>query len=135
MSPIESSSAATLVLAMNETLTRYFKAMQHGPDGLAELISLFTDDAVYLEPFTPGGGRHVGREQIGKWLADSQRHAPPSLALTIDRVDAREDEVDVTWTCTSPAFSQPSRGSDRFTLREGKIARLETTLTQPPQFR
>jgi len=120
---------------MNETLTRYFKAMQHGPDGLAELVSLFTDDAVYLEPFTPGGGRHVGREQIGGWLAESQAHAPLELRLTVDRVDAHEDEIEVTWTCESPAFSQPSRGTDRFTLRDGKIARLVTTLTQPPQLR
>jgi SnoaL-like domain len=120
---------------MNETLARYFKAMQHGPDGLAELISLFTDDAVYLEPFTPGGGRHVGRERIGAWLAQSQAYAPPELNLTIDRVDAHEDEIEVTWTCESPAFSRPSRGSDRFTLRGGKIARLETTLSQTPEFR
>jgi ketosteroid isomerase-like protein len=120
---------------MNETLTRYFKAMQHGPDGLAELISLFTDDAVYLEPFTAGGGKHVGRDEIGEWLAESQVHAPPNLRLTIDRVDAHEDELEVSWTCESPAFAQPSRGIDRFTLRNGKIARLETTLTQPPRIR
>jgi ketosteroid isomerase-like protein len=120
---------------MNETLTRYFKAMQHGPDGLAELISLFTDDAVYLEPFTPGGGKHVGRETIAEWLAQSQTHAPPELRLTIERVDAHEDEIEVVWECQSPAFSQPSRGNDRFTLRDGKIARLETTVTQPPQLR
>jgi ketosteroid isomerase-like protein len=120
---------------MNETLTRYFKAMQTGPDGLAELISLFTDDAVYIEPFTPGGGRHVGRGRIGEWLAQSQTHAPTELRLTIDRVDAHEDEIEVSWTCESTAFAQPSRGRDRFTLRDDKIARLETTLLQPPQFR
>lgn len=119
---------------MNETLTRYFKAMQHGPDGLAELIPLFTDDAVYLEPFTPGGGRHAGRDAISEWLAQSQVHAPPELKLTIDRVDAHENEIEVRWTCESPAFSRPSRGIDRFTLREGKIARLETALTQSPRF-
>lgn len=58
---------------MNETLTRYFKAMQTGPDGLAELISLFTDDAVYIEPFTPGGGRHVGRGRIGSGSRNRRR--------------------------------------------------------------
>jgi hypothetical protein len=28
--------------------------------------SLFADAAVYVEPFTPGGGKHVGRATIGR---------------------------------------------------------------------
>ena len=120
---------------MNRTLTRYFKAMQRGPDGLAELVSLVSEDAVYVEPFTPGGGIHVGRDAIGEWLHASQQHAPPELELTIDRIDARQDEIEVVWTCESPAFARPSRGRDRFTLRGGQIARLETMITEPPELR
>ena len=120
---------------MNPTLTRYFKAMQRGPEGLAELISLFADEAVYVEPFTPGGGVHVGRDAIGEWLRASQEHAPPELDLTIDRVDARQDEIEVAWTCRSPAFARPSRGRDRFTLSGGEISRLETIIDQAPTHR
>lgn len=120
---------------MHETLVEYFKAMQRGPDGVAELTALFADDAVYVEPFTPGGGIHVGRDAIGSWLTAAQAHAPPELTLVIDRIDAEADAVQVEWTCESPAFARPSRGRDRFTLRDGKIARLETTLTTPPELR
>lgn len=100
-----------------------------------ELASLFADDAVYVEPFTPGGGIHTGRDAIAAWLQASQKDAPPELTLTVDRIDTHEDVLDVAWTCDSSAFSRPSRGRDRFTLRDGKIARLETTITEPPELR
>lgn len=120
---------------MHETLAEYFKAMQRGPDGVEELTALFADDAVYVEPFTPGGGIHSGRDAVGRWLTASQQHAPPELTLTIEKIDAEENAIQVEWTCTSPAFARPSRGRDRFTLRDGKIARLETTLTTAPELR
>jgi ketosteroid isomerase-like protein len=120
---------------MNATLTRYFKAMQRGPEGVAELIALFTDDAVYVEPFSPGGGFHVGKAAIEGWLSMSQQSAPPAIELSVDRIDAHDDEIEVAWTCESAAFSRPSRGVDRFTLRDGMISRLETRLTQLPELR
>lgn len=33
---------------MRETVERYFRAMQRGPEGEDELVALFADDAVYL---------------------------------------------------------------------------------------
>jgi len=40
----------------------YFRAMQAGLSGEDELIELFADDAVYIEPFTPpAGGTHEGK--------------------------------------------------------------------------
>ena len=109
--------------------------MQRGPEGVAELVGLFADDAIYVEPFTPGGGIHTGRESIASWLSAAQDQAPPELSLTIDRIDARDDPIVVSWTCESPVFARPSRGRDRFTLRDGRIARLETTLTDYPEMR
>ena len=120
---------------MDETLAEYFRAMQRGPEGVDELVSLFTDDAVYVEPFTPGGGVHVGRAAIAEWLRASAELSPPSMRLTVDRVDAGDDVIEAAWTCESPAFLRPSRGRDRFTLRDGRIARLETTVTDLPELR
>jgi hypothetical protein len=35
--------------------------------------------------------------------------------------------------CESDAFATPARGRDRFTIRDGRIARLETELTELPK--
>jgi ketosteroid isomerase-like protein len=119
---------------MREIVQRYFAAMQRGPDGHDALLNLFTDNAVYVEPFS-GDGVHVGRQAIGAWLAATAGQAPPQLTLTVERLDVDGDTVDTTWCCESPAFARPSRGRDRFTVRNGKISRLETTLLEPPEFR
>lgn len=120
---------------MSETIERFFKAMQRGPDGHDELLALFAEDAVYIEPFSPGGGVHEGKDEIRAWLAQSQQNAPPDLRLTVDRLDAAEGLVEAFWTCESPAFARPSRGRDRFTIADGRIVRLETTLLELPELR
>jgi ketosteroid isomerase-like protein len=117
---------------MNETIERFFKAMQRGPDGHEELLALFADDAVYVEPFSPGGGVHEGKAAIRAWLPQSQENAPPDMRLTVDRIDAAEGVVEAAWTCESSAWARPSRGRDRFTIENGRIVRLETRLLEPP---
>jgi hypothetical protein len=112
-------------------LERYFRAMQRGPDGEEELVALFAADAVYVEPFT--GGEHRGRAAIRDWLHGSWRDQPPGIRLTVDRIDVVEEVVEATWTCESDAFARPARGRDRFTIRHGRIARLESELIEPPE--
>jgi ketosteroid isomerase-like protein len=119
---------------MREIVQRYFAAMQRGPDGHDALLDLFTDDAVYVEPFS-ADGPHVGRQAIGAWLTATAGQAPPELTLTVERLDVDGDTVDTTWRCESPIFTRPSRGRDRLTVRDGKIARLETILLEPPELR
>jgi ketosteroid isomerase-like protein len=114
-------------------IERYFRAMQRGPDAEDELVALFAEDAVYIEPF--GGGTHRGRAAIRAWLDGSWSDAPAGLRLTIDRIDAAGDEVVAHWTCDAPAFAEPAHGCDRFTIRDGLIARLHSTLLQPPRLR
>jgi ketosteroid isomerase-like protein len=116
---------------MDETLERYFHAMQRGPDGEEELVALFAEDAVYIEPF--GGQQHIGRDAIRAWLHASWRERPPGMRLTVDRLDVVEQTVEASWTCESDAFRRPARGRDRFTIRDGRIARLESRLTEPPE--
>jgi ketosteroid isomerase-like protein len=116
---------------MHETLERYFRAMQRGPEGEEELVALFAEDAVYVEPFT--GGEHVGRKAIRDWLRASYRDQPPEMRITVERLQVVEQVVEARWVCESPAFARPARGRDRFTIRDGRIARLETELLEPPE--
>jgi ketosteroid isomerase-like protein len=116
---------------MDETLERYFRAMQRGPEGEDELVALFAEDAVYVEPFS--GGEHVGREAIRAWLRGSWADRPPAITITVERLQVVEQVVEASWVCESAAFARPARGRDRFTIRDGRIARLETELLEPPE--
>lgn len=119
---------------MSQTLLEsYFRAMQRGPEAEVELVALFADDAVYIEPFTEGA--HTGREAIRDWLRRSWAEQPPGIRLTIERVDVVEQVVEACWRCESEIFVTPARGRDRFTIRDGKIARLESELTEPPEIK
>jgi ketosteroid isomerase-like protein len=107
---------------------RYFKAMQRGPDGEDELVALFAEDAVYIEPFGGDQQPHVGTAEIRAWLRASWDDTPPELVLRVDRVLVDGDRVHADWTCTSPALPEPLRGVDHYTIRGGRIVRLETRL-------
>ncbi len=53
------------VRAADRTLIeRYVALMQVGAGGLDELLGLFTDDAVYVEPFSGQPTAHSGRAEI-----------------------------------------------------------------------
>lgn len=106
--------------------------MQHGPEGVDALVTLLADDAVYVEPFS--GGAHEGRDAIRAFLERSQGQLP-DVKITVERIDVEGEAVTTEWTCESSAFVKPSRGRDTFTIREGKIARLETTLIERPELR
>ena len=105
--------------------------MQRGPEGEDELLALFAEDATYVEPFS--GGEHHGRDAIGAWLRSSWDDQPPGLRITVERLEVVEHIVEATWVCESEAFVRPARGRDRFTIRNGQIARLETELLEPPE--
>jgi hypothetical protein len=72
-------------------------------------------------------GREAALYLVDPDRVESQKHAPPDMALTLDQVDVQGDYLQSVWTCTSPAFAQPMRGQDLWTIRDGKIYRLETT--------
>jgi hypothetical protein len=52
------------------------------------------------------------------------------MTLTLDQVDVDTNCIRSSWTCTSPAFTYPMRGQDLWTIRRGKILRLETFFLQ-----
>ncbi|MCB9595987.1 MAG: nuclear transport factor 2 family protein [Sandaracinaceae bacterium] len=110
-----------------EVVQSYFAAMQTGRDAADALFALFVDDAVYVEPFTGASRTHEGRAAIEACIRESWDHAPPDLALEVNRIDVDGDVVRSEWTCTSPVFEAPVRGVDVCTVRGGRIARLEVS--------
>ncbi len=54
--------------------------------------------------------------------------------LTLDRLDIDGGRLRSEWTCHLPMMPKPMRGFDLLNLREGRIVRLETTVTEfePP---
>jgi hypothetical protein len=115
----------------SETVERYLAAMQAGPSRLDELVDLFTDDAVYVEPWAGQTQVHTGRAEIRAFYAAALERMP-GARLTLDRLDVDGERLRSEWTCEIPTFSGPMRGFDLLTLRGGRIARLETTLTEMP---
>jgi uncharacterized protein (TIGR02246 family) len=116
---------------LDDLVERYFAAMERGRLGVEDVLALFTEDAAYVEPFS--GGVHTGRDAIRAWLSASWETAPRDLRLTLDRLEASGDVAEAEWTRESSDYARPARGRDRFTIRHGKIARVESTLTQPPE--
>jgi ketosteroid isomerase-like protein len=110
-----------------ELVEQYFQAMRTGAIASDEILDLFAEDAVYIEPFSGEPLTHVGKEAIRQSFVESQRNAPPDMTLTLDQVDLDSACIRSVWTCSSPAFAHPMRGHDLWTLHDGKIVRLETS--------
>jgi hypothetical protein len=109
-----------------------FKAMQAGPTGETLMMSLFRDDAVFIEPFSGQPVTHTGHAAIRASFRQQTAHPLPDMKLTLDRVDLDAGMVRAEWTCSSSAFPAPMRGHDLFTIQNGQIARLEIVVTDMP---
>lgn len=49
------------------------------------------------------------------------------MTISLDRVDIAGEHVTVAWTCRSPGLpGGEGHGVNLFTLKDGKISRLET---------
>ena len=115
-----------------QVVDRLFKAMQAGPSGEKEMMALFSDDAVFIEPFSGTPQTHVGRDAIRTSFQDMWKDPAPDLELNVDRIDMDGDTVRAEWTCTSPVFPTPMRGYDLFSIRQGLIEKLEIQVTEMP---
>jgi ketosteroid isomerase-like protein len=113
-------------------VTQYLAAMQAGPSGIDGLVDLFDDTAVYVEPFSGQPQVHTGRAEIRAFFEAALEQHLRGVRLTLDRLDLDGERLRSEWTCEVPAFAAPMRGYDLLTLREGRIARLETTVTEFP---
>lgn len=115
-----------------QTVENLFRAMQAGPDGEEAMMALFTDEAVFVEPFSGQPQTHSGKPAIRQSFRDQWQDPLPDLSL-VHRVDLDGALVRAEWTCTSPVFPTPMRGYDLFTLDgAGRIERLEIVITEAP---
>ena len=112
------------------TVQQYLAAMQAGPGGLDELVGLFEDDAVYVEPFSGQPQVHSGKAEIRAFFEYALENHLKGARLTLDRLDIDAGRLRSEWTCDIPAFAGPMRGFDLLTMHEGRITRLETTVTE-----
>jgi hypothetical protein len=106
--------------------------MQAGPAGEQLMMSLFREDAVFIEPFSGQPLTHHGHEEIRASFRQQTAHPLPDMTLTLDRVDMDGPVVRAEWTCNSSAFPAPMRGHDLFTIKDGQIERLEIVVTDMP---
>ena len=114
-----------------EVIDRYFGAMRRGAEAEAEMMALFADDAVYVEPFSGAVRVSRGREAILGTLREGWAFPLPDLKLTVDEIVIEPGTASSSWTCESSALEVPVRGRDRYTIVDGKIARLEVELLAP----
>lgn len=114
---------------VTELVGRHFAAIRGGPDAEDELLALFADDAEYVAIADDARQRHVGHDQIRAGVRGARAVVPWGAWLCVDRVEVAGQRVRADWTCHSPAFALPVRGVNEYTIRAGKIVRLQTTLT------
>lgn len=108
-----------------EVVDAYFDAMKAGASRVDDLLALFAEDAVYIEPFSGAPRTHEGWPAIADAIRTSMQSPPPDMTLEVNRVDVDGDVVRSEWTCCSPVFPGPMRGVDRCTVADGRIQRLE----------
>ena len=87
---------------------------------------------MYVEPFGGQPQVHSGKHEIRAFFETALEQHLKGVRLTLDRLDMDGPRLRSEWTCELPAFNATMRGFDLVTLREGRIARLETTVTEFP---
>ncbi len=105
-------------------IDRYFAAMRRGPSAEDEMMALFTDDAVYDEPFS-GQGPAIGRDAIRQRLRLGWETPLPDLELDVIGLEIRGSTASARWECRSPGLPGPVTGEDRYEFQDGRINRLE----------
>lgn len=111
-----------------DLVERYFLAMRRGAVAEDDMMALFADDAVYVEPFTGATQPWVGKEAVREALRRGWEQPLPDLELMVRRIDIHEGGASAEWVCTSPALPKPVVGHDRYTISDGKIIRLEVQI-------
>jgi ketosteroid isomerase-like protein len=112
-----------------QLVARFFEAMQAAGTQEAEMLQLFAEDAVYIEPFTGQRREHVGKAAIREAMVMGWKFPLPEMRIEVDRITTDGQTVRADWTCYSPGLPNGrGAGTNEFTLRAGLIVRLETRL-------
>src|SRR5689334_9021497 len=101
-----------------ETTARdFFRAMQTGASAEAEMMALFAEDAVYVEPFTGRARTHRGKSAIRQTMRQGWSQPLEDLRIEVDRLVVDGDIVVADWTCYAPALpGGRGCGTNVFTL-------------------
>ncbi len=105
-------------------IDRYFAAMRRGPAAEDDLVALFTDGAIYDEPFS-GLDPAIGRDAVRQRLRRGWETPLPDLELDVLAVEVRGSTASARWECRSPGLPGPVQGEDRYEFTDGRINRLE----------
>jgi len=73
---------------------------------------------------------HTGKAEIRAFFENALEQHLNGVRLTLDRLDIDGGRLRSEWTCERPAIPGTMRGFDLLTLRQGRITRLETTVTE-----
>lgn len=112
----------------HELIDQYFAAMRRGAAAEEEMMALFAEDAVYIEPFTDLDEPAVGKEAVRARLRLGWEAPLPDLELDVLEVEVDGPMATSRWECRSPALPAPVYGEDRYEIHDGKISRLEVRL-------
>lgn len=116
-----------------ETIRQVYAAMQLGKEGEDQMVGLFTEDGVLVEPFSGAPREHRGQAAIRECYQQMMAAPrPPDFQLALDRIDTEGGRVVADWTCTASVMPAPLKGRDEYVLKDGKIARLEIQLLGGP---
>ena len=114
-----------------DVIEAYFAAMRRGAGAEADMLALFTDDAVDDEPFSGIDEPAVGIDAVRDRLRAGWAEPLPDMELDVLSVEITANTAVSQWECRSPAFPAPVRGSDAYEFRDGLIAVLRVTIDQP----
>lgn len=117
-----------------QVIENVFRAMQTGPTAENELLSLFADDGILVEPFTGQMQTHEGKAAIKASLVPMWANQAPDMKILLDRVDLQGQTIRAEWTCTASVMPGPMRGYDLFQIKNGVIHRMEIIVTEMPEF-
>jgi hypothetical protein len=109
---------------------RYFAAMRRGGAAEEEMMGLFADDAVYIEPFTNPALPAVGKEEIRNRLRAGWANPLPEMTLTVSGIEVTSAGAVSRWECRSPVLPEPVYGEDVYVIENGLISRLEVRILQ-----
>ncbi len=113
------------------TVDAYFSAMRRGSEAEAEMLVLFTDDAVYDEPFSGSDQPAVGIDEVRRRFRDGWAQPMPGLELDVLSLEVTGSSAVSRWECRADVFPSPVRGTDRYEFRDGRISRLRVTIDEP----
>lgn len=113
-------------------IQKFYDNMQGATGEVERMVELFADDGVYAEPFSSPGTatQHTGIDAVRATL-NAGRAQMPDVVVRTRRIDVDGNSARVEWECEAAALPNVMHGVDHFTFRDGKIARLEVTMSMP----